>query len=200
MMRPMYSIRKPAAFDHLPARRNGDAAADARIERASLTGWGLVTGLVMVTTAVVLVVVLPRSWRSTTHDAQGAELLIAAAGCGDVAGVRRALDSGVSPDATQCGVCALRGTYDPDIARLLLQRGASVEGPNDSGTPLAQAAMTHRIAVMRVLLKAGADPNRRPAGKRFSPLEAAGFTQDDEAVRLLLEFGASPAGVNDAGE
>ena len=83
---------------------------------------------------------------------------------GDLKAVATLLEAGVSPDysdAMHNGAyplhrCAWRGF--PEIAALLLERGATVDCRNANGaTPLMNTAMTNQPAVTEVLLKHGAD-------------------------------------------
>ena len=64
-----------------------------------------------------------------------------------------------------------------------------------SHTPLAYAFAQGDRAMVRVLLKQGADPNEVAAKKKVtpvSPMQAAIARQDPEAVRFLLKVGATP--------
>jgi ankyrin repeat protein len=74
-----------------------------------------------------------------------------------------------------------------ELADLLLSRGADVEAANDDGvTPLIWAAWRDRPEVVRRLLEAGADPNRRCRKGRT----ALHRTNKPETIRLLIRAGA----------
>lgn len=85
---------------------------------------------------------------------------------GDRAAVTKLLEAGVSPDFSDTSHngayplhrCAWRGF--PEIAEMLLQRGATVDCQNTNGaTPLHNTAMTNQPAVAKVLLAHGANPS-----------------------------------------
>ena len=85
-----------------------------------------------------------------------------------------------------------------DAARFLIERGADVMA-RSSCPPIGQPALYFatwykHVAVMKVLLDAGADPSstgKTPTGAPLAtPLFAAVDTGHPEAVRLLLERGA----------
>lgn len=50
-------------------------------------------------------------------------------------------------------------TGNRDMVKLLLDRGANIEAPTESGTPLHWAAGSGSQEVVETLLVAGADPN-----------------------------------------
>jgi ankyrin repeat protein len=89
------------------------------------------------------------------------QILIEAAGAGDVARLRACLKDGVPVDTAA----------------------------NNGETPLTRAAAFGQAEAVTVLLEAGADPNRRGADGATA-LNAAAFTESAEVVRLLLEHGA----------
>ena len=64
---------------------------------------------------------------------------------------------------------------------------AYADGCASSGTPLYMAAYYGRVAVVRLLLGAGADID---AGFLCSPLHAAVYRRDPDLARLLLQAGA----------
>ncbi len=119
-------------------------------------------------------------------------VLVALAGCLELALVPRAGAAETDPGASL--VAAARAADEEGVRRLLWQ-GAD---PNaeDRVTPLMGVAASarrgaERLAVMRLLLAAGAQVNARNAEGRTALSFAAGFL-DPDAMRLLLEHGADP--------
>jgi hypothetical protein len=100
-------------------------------------------------------------------------------------------------------------SYDPEMARQLIRRGADVRARNRRGAePLHAAAMgvpgsdhwdpTRQRAVILVLVDAGADPNAMAAGG-VTPLHRAVRNRCAAAVEALLSAGADPRVENDHG-
>ncbi|KAJ0422659.1 ankyrin repeat-containing domain protein [Aspergillus carlsbadensis] len=82
--------------------------------------------------------------------------------------------------ATRCG--------HEVIALMLIGQGHALDTPDENGkTPLMYAASHGRIALMKALLKAGADPTMTDSNGRSPILLAAGGKQHD-AVRCLMEI------------
>jgi ankyrin repeat protein len=79
-------------------------------------------------------------------------------------------------------------------AAALVRRGAPVNGESQFGsTPLYTAAVQGEVEIVRLLLEAGADPNKESPGEtEGTPLCAAASWGRTEVVRLLLEHGADP--------
>jgi ankyrin repeat protein len=85
-----------------------------------------------------------------------------------------------------------------DIARLLLASGAKPDIASrygagsdafEGGTPLSEASGSGDIATMKLLLKAGANPNHGTS--LYMPLREAAEKGNIEACRLLLDSGAN---------
>lgn len=100
-------------------------------------------------------------------------------------------------------------TYDVDIARQLVARGADVRARNRRGAePLHSAMMgapgsgtwdpVAQVAIIRYLVDAGADPNARAVGA-VTPLHRAVRNRCSAAVDALLRAGADARLANDSG-
>lgn len=88
-----------------------------------------------------------------------------------------------------------------EIARLLLESGAELDGlDSDESTPLQCAAVYRHPEVVRLLLARGADVNRRDKNGAYS-LSFAASGGDSACVRLVFDAGAdlnliTPQGTN----
>jgi len=83
---------------------------------------------------------------------------------------------------------------DPELVRMMLDRGADVTGPVSSiysYTPIQQAVSNGRTAVVKVLLEYGAQPN--DDRYEYTLLSVAAKNSDVPTARLLLAAGASDA-------
>jgi ankyrin repeat protein len=156
---------------------------------------------------------LSHGGKATDTDPDGVSLLHWCAYYGDVSAIRHLLEHGESlsrlgENLDLNGAC-FHGHWR--LAQFLIERGADINHPlPDTGeTPLHAALSTseNRLArnlVLRILLAAGADPNRatragietgafmrdsRTRGE--TPLHRAAAFGDEEAVELLLGYGAS---------
>jgi ankyrin repeat protein len=80
----------------------------------------------------------------------------------------------------------------PDVAPLLIRAGADVNAQRkrDGWTPLAAAADAEAVGIVRALLEARADPNRRGAGEP-APLELAIRAGNPTIVAALMASQAS---------
>lgn len=78
--------------------------------------------------------------------------------------------------------------------RELLESGAPPESSGESLSALIWAARAGRTDNVRLLLAAGADPDRRDGGRNgWTPLLHAVHTRAPAAVRVLLAAGADPS-------
>lgn len=87
-----------------------------------------------------------------------------------------------------------------EIVDLLLQKGALVDAENKKGsTPLHKYACTggNDIEIARLLLAAGANPNKADYGEQIPTLRCAAITGDTALGKLLIAAGAN---VNQADE
>jgi len=93
------------------------------------------------------------------------------------------------------------GSRDPELARLLLARGADPNQVDSEGfTPLARAVAEHDEKTARVLLAAGASPHVDPPGPDGSVLEHAVREGWTDFVTLLMARGATPATLGREGQ
>ena len=82
--------------------------------------------------------------------------------------------------------------HHPDVARLLIERGANVNTPAANAqrvAPVHAAAAASDHATMRLLLQGGADPNAQQQ-MDYTPMHGAASRGDVEMAKLLLEHGA----------
>lgn len=107
--------------------------------------------------------------RANSRSADGWPLLHLAAAFADEATVRTLLDAGAdagqvstTPMRNQALHAALALSKDTGVVRLLIARGADVNGAQTAGyRPLHQAAVAGREDLVRLLLDAGADKAAR---------------------------------------
>ncbi|HEX8169689.1 MAG TPA: ankyrin repeat domain-containing protein [Thermoanaerobaculia bacterium] len=89
----------------------------------------------------------------------------------------------------------------PELARLLVERGADVNAPAENAqrvTPLHAAAAVCDRETMRLLLEHGADVHARQQ-LGYTPLHGAASRGDVEAAKLLLAHGADREARSDDG-
>jgi len=115
--------------------------------------------------------------------------------------VQEAIDAGANVNARLSdGTPLILATHRrrSDLVAVLLEAGSRVDARNQKGqTSLAVATKTGQIAIMQLLLEAGADPNIPERASRggwagWSPLHGAVLRGDVGAAHLLLEAGADP--------
>ncbi|EMS66483.1 Protein TANC2 [Triticum urartu] len=82
-----------------------------------------------------------------------------------------------------------------EIVKLLLARGADVNGSSEHGTPLHLAAVKGHESTVEVLLEHHADVNKVVTSNLVTPLKAALLSASTPCVKLLVQAGAN---VNDA--
>lgn len=87
-------------------------------------------------------------------------------------------------------MAAAKRNGNPDLVRLLLEKGADVKTPGD--TTLIPAAQSGDVEIMRLLIESGADVNCFSSRLGDTPLMYAAGSDNVEAVRLLLSKGANP--------
>lgn len=83
--------------------------------------------------------------------------------------------------------------HHPDVARLLIERGADVNTPAANAqrvAPVHAAAAACDHATMRLLLGGGADPNAHQQ-LDYTPMHGAASRGDVEMAKLLLQHGAA---------
>jgi ankyrin repeat protein len=116
---------------------------------------------------------------------------------GDLDEVRRLLDSGADPDATDQHGSGTLLTFHPAIIEYLLSRGAdpNTQTNENGASVLAGLAFVNELECVRILLRAGADPNRGRDDSSETPLHHALATSEPgrtPLVKLLLDHGADP--------
>ena len=118
---------------------------------------------------------------------------------GNAVGVKAELERGANPDARSPGsnwtplIAACAGGHT-DVARLLLARGADTEAQAAGGRRALHFAVELRdIALVRILLDAGADPDPTDFSG-VTPRSAARREGSAEVVRLLEERAAAARG------
>jgi ankyrin repeat protein len=88
------------------------------------------------------------------------------------------------------------GNGHEKLVKRLLKAGAKADGGSAKITALTQGIRARSDATVKLLLDAGADPNRAAADDR-KPLMLAARTGLDESVRTLLDKGAEINGRNE---
>lgn len=137
----------------------------------------------------------------SSHGACESAALHAGIRCGEIAFVRKLLESGVPVNAmgiedaihwtTGLELAVLGGNLG--LVQLLISSGADVNAPavGISGqTALQTAASTGNVQLLRLLLCAGADVNAASYGISKTALTSAAAANNLEMVQLLLAYGA----------
>jgi ankyrin repeat protein len=79
-----------------------------------------------------------------------------------------------------------------EIARVLLDAGADVNGVKDQSSPLSWAVGTPNLKLVKLLIDRGADVNRRDGLDKETPLHYAASYGNVELARMLLKAKANP--------
>jgi ankyrin repeat protein len=111
--------------------------------------------------------------------------------------IRNGADVNVETDygATALWLCA-SSSDNPEIARLLIKSGASVECRGEGMTPLIAACLHSKPNAARLLVESGARVNSQSDSTlmgKMTPLMAAAHTGRGDLVDLLLKAGADPS-------
>uniref|UniRef100_A0A0E0FEQ8 Small-subunit processome Utp12 domain-containing protein n=1 Tax=Oryza meridionalis TaxID=40149 RepID=A0A0E0FEQ8_9ORYZ len=120
--------------------------------------------------------------------------------CGDLPSVRYLIDHGADIHHEREGSitflhsAAKKGRTE--IVKLLLSRGAHVDGKSDHGTPLHFAAIKGYESTVKILLEHQADPNKVMPSSQATPLSAALFATSLPCVKLLIQAGADVNATN----
>ena len=119
---------------------------------------------------------------------------------GDIAEVKRLLDSGANPNAANIyGDTALlyAANYGhAEIVKMLLSAGANPNAVGDNG--YTALILTKNAEVVKMLIAAGSNPNAVRDNGYTALIESAGY-RHSEVVKILLEAGANPNAADDGG-
>ena len=157
----------------------------------------------------VLFAVSPVAFADDRGDGSHLELvsypLIHATYHGDIAEVKRLLDSGANPNAeddegeTALHWAAINGRLE--IAKILLSAGADINAADNyyGATALIYAARDRHAEIVKLLLSTGTNPNvARDDGT--TALMMAVFNKNVEIVKILLTAGANPNATDEDGK
>ncbi|KAL3417181.1 hypothetical protein PVAG01_11181 [Phlyctema vagabunda] len=88
-----------------------------------------------------------------------------------------------------------------DVVEELIRAGADLDTPGSryQGTALQAAVLRNQLRVMKLLLRAGADPNR-PDKNGTSPLHFAAALGSLHSVAILVQYGASKESIGNLGD
>lgn len=104
--------------------------------------------------------------------------------------VRMLTNAGANVNTCSKGSTPLLAAIDGDhvdVVEALIAAGARVEGIDQP--PLISAAARGRLAIVRTLLRAGADPRARFMGLTATVLGSCAADNSDETVKALIEYG-----------
>ena len=132
---------------------------------------------------------------------QSAELVRASLQ-GDLATVRKLVESGIDVNGTDEHGMGPLLAFTPAVVTYLLSNGADPNRQrNESGAPvLVGIAYLHNVECVRLLLAGGADPNKAAERTGETPLHSALARSGEDVsemdrhavVKLLIEHGADP--------
>lgn len=114
---------------------------------------------------------------------------------GDLDEVRRLLDLGVDPNSTDEYGSGTLLTFNPAMIEYLISRGAdpNIQTNENGASVLGGLAYVNELECVRILLRAGAKPNRGRDESGETPLHHALAKDEPERaplVKLLLDHGA----------
>ncbi|CAM0871168.1 unnamed protein product [Alopecurus aequalis] len=93
-------------------------------------------------------------------------------------------------------VAAMKGKSE--IVKLLISKGADVNGNSEQGTPLHIAAFKGHESTLEVLVEHHADVNKIIPSCLLTPLDTAVGTANTPCAKLLIQAGANVNGVNNS--
>lgn len=129
---------------------------------------------------------------SSAYDKSGVVPLVGACRDGNVELVKFLLDANADESNPENNTLALYSAIDSkhanEIVPLLLKRqGIDINGERYNRSPLHEAILSRNIEVAKLLIKAGADVNRKGKDKFGYPLIYAIARNQPKIVKLLLE-------------
>ena len=133
-------------------------------------------------------------------DEEGNSLLALAAARGKLSQVRELLSEGNPLPLSMREEAAMRAAEGNhrEVLQLLLDSGVEADGVIGGSSLLAAAAQGGRVDTMELLLRRGANPNRKDE-EGLTPLMHAVLSDHVPAVRLLMLHGADASLLNSEG-
>ena len=117
--------------------------------------------------------------------------LVAAAVAGELATVKRLIESGADSNSVDKHGMGPLLNFDPEVTRYLLEHGADPDiQRNENISPVLGAS--GNVECLRLMLEAGANVNRASEHNGETALHLFSGTSNTEGVQLLLDCGADP--------
>src|SRR5580765_919670 len=133
-----------------------------------------------------------------------ADVFVRKAADGDIESVKRFLEAGMSPDATNnlgyTGLMWASGQGREAVVKELLERGANIKAKaRDGSTAMTAAASENQMKVAEILLAHGAELNTPHNERGLVPLIAAVRENHLQMAELLISKGANAEARDDDG-